>query len=108
MPHDDDDHHQEEEQQRPRLRRTKTIAGDEDVQELALGAEDTIERPNNAAIAGAMNTAESRRPLGEKQEELLTECLRPVSRLYIASNVCALACVVKIYVSYLLLQHSVS
>lgn len=54
MPHDDDDHHQEEEQQRPRLRRTKTIAGDEDVQELALGAEDTIERPNNAAIAGAM------------------------------------------------------
>ena len=39
MPHDDDDHHQEEEQQRPRLRRTKTIAGDEDVQELALGAE---------------------------------------------------------------------
>ena len=60
------------------------------------------------AIAGAMNTAESRGPLGEKQKELLAECLRPVPRLYIASNVRALACVVKICVSYLLLQHSVS
>ena len=73
-----------------------------------------ISKPSRAtsaaytAIAGAMNTAESRRPLGENQEELLAECLRPVPRLYIASNVCALACVVKIYVSYLLLQHSVS
>ena len=60
------------------------------------------------AITSAMNSAESRGPLGEKQKELLAECLRPVTRLYIASNVCALACVVKIYVSYLLLQHSVS